>query len=54
MAAVGCAKERSPPLAPEVLLSEAEKVCSSSCLFPLSRPVAAGEIVKGAAAAKAS
>lgn len=40
---------------PEVLLSAAEEVCSSSHLFPLSWPVAAGEIVKGAAAvAKAS
>lgn len=43
------------PLVPEVLLSEAGQVCSSSHLFPLSRPVAAGEMVKGAAVvAKAS
>lgn len=34
-------------LAPEVLLSEAEKVCSSSCLFPLTLPVATVEIVWG-------
>lgn len=37
------------PLAPEVLLSEAGKVCSSF-LFPLSLPVATVEIVEGATA----
>lgn len=35
-------------LVPEVLLREAEKVCSSSLLFPLSQPVATMEIVRGA------
>lgn len=37
------------PLDPEVLLSEAEKVCSSS-LFPLSLPVATVETVERATA----
>ena len=37
------------PLAPEVLLSEAEKVCSSF-LFPLSLPVATVETVERATA----
>lgn len=35
-------------LVPEVPLSEAQRVCSSSHLFLLSQPVATGEVVRGA------